>query len=90
MIAHIKKILAFYSLFVCSLVYSQVREKEAPYSVDVRPFLNIKVLDKESGTPMEGATVSVSDKSDTLTSITQRGGISVFARHPFGKVTVSH
>ena len=86
MITHIKKILAFYSLFVCSLVYSQVREKEVPYSVDVRPFLNVKVLDKESGTPMEGATVSVSDKSDTLTSITQRGGISVFARHPFGKV----
>lgn len=81
-----KYIYSLILFFLCHLAYSQqVTEKKFFLNVGVAPFLRIAVLDKETGTPMEGAAVFLSFKTDTVKAVTDLAGISTFAPHPFSK-----
>lgn len=73
------------ALFLCDLAFCQVTEIDFMFNVTERPFMQVDVLDKETGTCMEGASVFLSWKTDTVKAVTNLAGKATFPYHPFGK-----
>ncbi len=76
---------AYFLLLLCSNAYSQVTSSTFPFLQSAQPYMQVKVYDKETGTPMEGASVFLSYQRDTIKKVAGRNGVAAFARHHFGK-----
>lgn len=80
-----KYLVLLFFLFFSHLASGQVTEKQSIFKTRANPFIHVTVVDKETGSRMEGAAVFLSYKTDTLKTVTNKNGAATFAAHPFGK-----
>ena len=65
-----KYVVLLFFMFFSHLAFGQVTEKQSFLRTGANPFIQVTVVDKETGSRMEGAAVFLSYKTDTLKTVT--------------------